>query len=236
MYADRPRPRVHRRPDARPAVGRPQGAGCDRIFRDTFPGATANRPGLTQALDHLRPGDTLVVWRLDRLRRSLRHLIETITSLHERGVGFRSLTGSIDTTTSSGKLIFHIFGALAEFERDLIRERTHAGLVAARARGSTGGRPKVKAFQDPRKLAAAGGCTPRARRPSRPSAPPSASPEHVLPVRGAGRDRSSCGCLPLSRRRHRALKKHRHQALKVTPAHAVASGTRPAAAGRGRKP
>jgi DNA invertase Pin-like site-specific DNA recombinase len=130
-------------------------AGCDRIFRDTFSGAKADRPGLSQALDHLRPGDTLVVWRLDRLGRSLRHLIETITALEQRGIGFRSLTESIDTTTPGGKLIFHIFGALAEFERDLIRERTNAGLVAARARGRTGGRPKVKAFQYSRKLAAA---------------------------------------------------------------------------------
>jgi DNA invertase Pin-like site-specific DNA recombinase len=130
-------------------------AGCDRIFRDTFSGATVVRPGLSEALDHLRPGDTLVVWRLDRLGRSLRHLIETMTDLEQRGIGFRSLTESIDTTTSGGKLIFHIFGALAEFERDLIRERTTAGLLAARARGRTGGRPKVRAFQDPRKLAAA---------------------------------------------------------------------------------
>jgi DNA invertase Pin-like site-specific DNA recombinase len=130
-------------------------AGCDRIFRDTFSGATAERPGLREGLDHLRAGDTLVVWRLDRLGRSLRHLIDTMTTLEQRGIGFRSLTESIDTTTSGGKLIFHIFGALAEFERDLIRERTHAGLVAARSRGRTGGRPKVKAFQDPRRLAAA---------------------------------------------------------------------------------
>lgn len=130
-------------------------AGCDRIFRDTFSGGKADRPGLREALDHLRAGDTLVVWRLDRLGRSLGHLIMTMTALEQRGIGFRSLTEAIDTTTSGGKLIFHIFGALAEFERDLIRERTNAGLVAARARGRTGGRPKVKAFQDPRKLAAA---------------------------------------------------------------------------------
>jgi DNA invertase Pin-like site-specific DNA recombinase len=130
-------------------------AGCDRIFRDTVSGAKAERPGLRTALDHVRTGDTLVVWRLDRLGRSLQHLIETLTGLQERGIGFRSLTESIDTTTSSGKLIFHIFGALAEFERDLIRERTRAGLVAARARGRIGGRPKVDAFQDRRKLAAA---------------------------------------------------------------------------------
>ena len=130
-------------------------AGCARIFRDAFSGAKAERPGLREALDHLRAGDTLVVWRLDRLGRSLRHLIDTMTALERRGVGFRSLTEAIDTTTSGGKLIFHIFGALAEFERDLIRERTNASLVAARARGRTGGRPKVKSFQDPRKLAAA---------------------------------------------------------------------------------
>ncbi len=90
----------------------------------------------------VRAGDTLVVWKLDRLGRSLKHLIETVTQLEERGVGFMSLTENIDTTTSSGKLIFHIFGALAEFERDLIRERTQAGLAAARARGRLGGRPK----------------------------------------------------------------------------------------------
>ena len=130
-------------------------AGCDRLFTDTMSGATAARPGLMEALGFARPGDTIVVWRLDRLGRSLRHLIETVTALATRGVGFKSLTESIDTTSPGGKLIFHIFGALAEFERDLIRERTHAGLAAARARGRTGGRPKVKAFADPKKLAAA---------------------------------------------------------------------------------
>jgi DNA invertase Pin-like site-specific DNA recombinase len=130
-------------------------AGCGRLFTDTMSGATAARPGLTEALAFARPGDTLVVWRLDRLGRSLRHLIETVTELATRGVGFKSLNESIDTTNPGGKLIFHIFGALAEFERDLIRERTTAGLTAARARGRTGGRPKVKAFADPQKLAAA---------------------------------------------------------------------------------
>lgn len=130
-------------------------AGCARIFRDTLSGAKAERPGLRDALDRLRTGDTLVVWRLDRLGRSLCHLIDMMTTLEQCGVDFRSLTEAIDTATSGGKLIFHISGALAEFERDLIRERTHAGLVAARARGRTGGRPKVKAFQNPRKLAAA---------------------------------------------------------------------------------
>ena len=130
-------------------------ASCDRILTDTMSGATATRPGLGDALTYARPGDTLVVWRLDRLGRSLRHLIETVTDLERRGVGFKSLTESIDTTSSGGKLIFHIFGALAEFERDLIRERTQAGLVAARSRGRRGGRPKVKAFTDPTKLALA---------------------------------------------------------------------------------
>jgi DNA invertase Pin-like site-specific DNA recombinase len=99
--------------------------------------------GLEEALNYVRKGDTLVVWRLDRLGRSLPHLITTLTSLEERGIGFKSLTENIDTTTSGGKLIFHIFGALAEFERNLIRERTTAGLTAARARGKWGGRPKA---------------------------------------------------------------------------------------------
>jgi DNA invertase Pin-like site-specific DNA recombinase len=98
---------------------------------------------LEEALNYVRAGDTLVVWRLDRLGRSLPHLIATMTSLEERGIGFKSLTENIDTTTSGGKLIFHIFGALAEFERNLIRERTQAGLSAARARGRKGGRPKA---------------------------------------------------------------------------------------------
>src|SRR3954451_8050152 len=118
-------------------------AGCQDIHTDTVSGSVTDRPGLTEALSHLRPGDTLVVWRLDRLGRSLSHLIETVRQLQERGVGFRSLQEQIDTTTSGGKLVFHVFGALAEFERDLIRERTHAGLQAARARGRLFGRPKV---------------------------------------------------------------------------------------------
>ena len=118
-------------------------AGCERIFTDTASGARTERIGLDEAIDHLREGDTLVVWRLDRLGRSLKHLIETITSLNNRKIGFKSITESIDTTTSGGKLIFHIFGALAEFERDIIRERTQAGLTAARARGRKGGRPRV---------------------------------------------------------------------------------------------
>jgi DNA invertase Pin-like site-specific DNA recombinase len=118
-------------------------AGCNKIFTDTASGAKAERKGLDEALNYVRKGDTLVVWRLDRLGRSLPHLIATMTALEERGIGFKSLTENIDTTTSGGKLIFHIFGALAEFERNLIRERTTAGLTAARARGRKGGRPKA---------------------------------------------------------------------------------------------
>ena len=119
-----------------------QQAGCTKIFTDTASGAKAERAGFDEALNYVRAGDTLVVWRLDRLGRSLKHLIETITTLNKREIGFKSITESIDTTTSGGKLIFHIFGALAEFERDIIRERTQAGLTAARARGRRGGRPK----------------------------------------------------------------------------------------------
>src|SRR4051812_22879572 len=105
-----------------------QKAGCEQIYTNNVSGTKAMRPGLTEALSHLRPGDTLVVWRLDRLGRSLRHLIDTVTDFQERGIGFKSITEAIDTTTSGGKLIFHIFGALAEFEREIIRERTNAGL------------------------------------------------------------------------------------------------------------
>lgn len=115
-------------------------AGCRRIFQDMASGVKTDRLGLEEALDFVQEGDTLVVWRLDRLGRSLGHLIETVTDLQERGIGFRSLQESIDTTTSSGKLVFQIFGALAEFERNLIQERTLAGLAAARARGRRGGR------------------------------------------------------------------------------------------------
>src|SRR5919199_6938968 len=118
-------------------------AGCTKIFTETASGASTQRQGLDDAISYVRPGDTLVVWRLDRLGRSLQHLIQTITDLHQKGIGFRSITEQIDTTTSGGKLIFHIFGALAEFERDLIRERTEAGLQAARKRGKHGGRPKA---------------------------------------------------------------------------------------------
>src|SRR2546426_990759 len=129
--------------------------GCSKIFTDTASGATTQRLGLDEALAYVREGDTLVVWRLDRLGRSLKHLIETITHLNNRKVGFKSITENIDTTTSGGKLIFHIFGALAEFERDIIRERTNAGLQAARARGRLGGRPKAKTLNTPKKVAMA---------------------------------------------------------------------------------
>ena len=117
-------------------------AGCERTFTDTASGAKTERPGLTQLLKESRQGDTLVVWKLDRLGRSLPHLVETVREMEAQGIGFKSLQENIDTTTSGGKLIFHIFASLAEFERDLIRERTNAGLSAARARGKRGGRPR----------------------------------------------------------------------------------------------
>lgn len=120
-----------------------EAAGCLRVFTDHASGVVDERVELAALFDQVRPGDTVVVWRLDRLGRSLRHLIDTVNSLADRQVGFRSLSENIDTTTSGGKLVFHIFGALAEFERELIRERTHAGLTAARARGRVGGRPSV---------------------------------------------------------------------------------------------
>jgi DNA invertase Pin-like site-specific DNA recombinase len=129
-----------------------QKTGCGKLFTDIASGAKDERVGLAEAIAFLRPGDTLVVWKLDRLGRSLKHLIATVTDLQARKVGFRSLQESIDTTTSGGKLIFHVFGALAEFERDLIRERTQAGLQAARARGRKGGRPRSL---DAKKLARA---------------------------------------------------------------------------------
>ena len=118
-------------------------AGVDRVYTDHASGATESRPALDEMLHQLRAGDTIVIWRLDRLGRSLRHLIELVSELERRGVGLRSLNESIDTSTPGGKLLFHVFAALAEFERDLIRERTNAGLDAARARGRVGGRPTV---------------------------------------------------------------------------------------------
>src|SRR3954447_11471756 len=120
-----------------------QRAGCERIIEDTASGGKATRTGLAQALALLRQGDVLAVWRLDRLGRTLKHLIELMGDLERQGIGFQSVTEAIDTTTANGKLFFHLFGALAEFERNLIRERTQAGLQAARARGRKGGRTKA---------------------------------------------------------------------------------------------
>jgi DNA invertase Pin-like site-specific DNA recombinase len=118
-------------------------AGCVKVFTDTASGSLASRPELDKMVDQLRPDDVVVVWRLDRLGRSLKNLITLVEDLAERSVGFRSLSESIDTTTANGKLFFSVMGALAEFERDLVRERTMAGLAAARARGRVGGRPPV---------------------------------------------------------------------------------------------
>lgn len=129
-----------------------RGAGCVRVFTDQASGAKADRPQLTAALDYLNAGDTLVVWRFDRLGRSLPHLVEVVRSLGDRRVEFRSLTEAIDTTTPSGRLLFHIAAAFAEFERDLIQERTRAGLAAPRDAGRVGGRPTV---MTPDKLTAA---------------------------------------------------------------------------------
>jgi DNA invertase Pin-like site-specific DNA recombinase len=115
--------------------------GCERLFIDTVSGSTTTRPALTELLATLLPGDTLCVWRLDRLGRNLPHLIELVDGLKAKGVAFASVTEQIDTSTANGELIFHIFGALAAFERQLLRERTNAGLAAARERGKIGGRP-----------------------------------------------------------------------------------------------
>lgn len=116
-------------------------AGCEKIFIEQMSGAVTDRPALREALEYARSGDTLIVWKLDRLARSMKQLIETIEGLRLRGIGFRSLTEAIDTTTAQGVLVFHMFSALAEFERALIRERTRAGLAAAKRAGRTGGRP-----------------------------------------------------------------------------------------------
>jgi DNA invertase Pin-like site-specific DNA recombinase len=118
-------------------------AGCVKLFEDRASGVREDRPGLAQTLAFLRDGDVLVVWKLDRLGRSLPHLVETVAALAARGVGFRSLTEAIDTTTAGGRLVFHLFAALGQFEHDLIRERTMAGLTAAAARGRKGGRRPV---------------------------------------------------------------------------------------------
>ena len=130
-------------------------AGCERVFTDKMTGKRFDRPEFLKMLEMLRPGDILVVWKLDRLGRSLKELIETVTALAERGVELRSLKENIDTTTPTGKLMFHIIAALAEFERDIISERTQAGLEAARARGRRGGRPKAIDKIKPTQLARA---------------------------------------------------------------------------------
>lgn len=119
-----------------------QQAGCEKLYREVISGARTERPGLDRMVDNLRAGDVLVIWKLDRLGRSLKHLVELVNTLRERGIGLQSLNDPIDTTTPQGRLSFNLFASLAEFERDLIRERTQAGLSAARARGRNGGRPK----------------------------------------------------------------------------------------------
>ena len=129
-------------------------SGAEQIFQEKFTGTQRERPELSQCLRMLRQGDVLVVWKLDRLARSLKDLVEIVQDLQDRGIGFKSLTESIDTTSSGGRLVFHIFGALAEFERDLIRERTMAGLEAARARGRKGGRKPSLSKTDTQKAAA----------------------------------------------------------------------------------
>ena len=129
-------------------------SGCEQVFQEKVSGKDKYRPELETCLKVVRKGDSLVVWRLDRLGRSLKDLVEIVQGLEERGVGFQSLTESIDTTNTGGKLIFHVFAALAEFERNLIRERTVAGLAAARARGRKGGRKVKMQKADVRKAAA----------------------------------------------------------------------------------
>src|SRR5919205_2274577 len=123
-------------------------AGCQKLFVEKASGAKEDRAQLQAALDYMRPGDTLVVWKLDRLARSMKQLIATVEELKEREIGFRSLTEAIDTTSAAGELFFHIFGALAQFERSIIRERTNAGIRAALARGRKGGRPQRFAGDD----------------------------------------------------------------------------------------
>ena len=123
-------------------------AGCEKIFEEKASGAKRDRPELMKAIDYMRAGDILVVWKMDRLARSLKQLIETVEDLEAQQIGFQSLTESIDTTTPGGKLTFHIFGALAEFERSIIRERTLAGLASARERGRLGGRPRALSDDD----------------------------------------------------------------------------------------
>lgn len=127
-------------------------AGCEKIYEEKASGSKAERPELQDMLKHLRRGDNLVIWKLDRLGRNLKHLIELVAELKKKGVGLISLQEKIDTTTANGKLVFHIFCSLAEFEREIIRERTNAGLAAARARGRVGGRKKALKEEDVRAL------------------------------------------------------------------------------------
>ena len=127
-------------------------AGCEKIFEERISSREQVRPQLEAALEYCREGDVLVVWKLDRLGRSIKELIGLVNELKDRGVGFRSLRESLDTTTPGGKLVFHVFASIAEFERDVIRERTMAGLEAARARGRKGGRKPV---MDERKISLA---------------------------------------------------------------------------------
>lgn len=123
-------------------------AGCERIFTEQMSGAVTDRPELMAAFGYMRGGDMLVVWKLDRLARSIKQLIDTVEDMRVRDIGFRSLTEAMDTTTAQGRLVFHMFGALAEFERSLIRERTRAGLAAAKKSGRTGGRPPKLSYDD----------------------------------------------------------------------------------------
>jgi len=125
-----------------------QEAGCERVFEETASGAKRDRPELKAVLDFMRAGDNLVVWKLDRLARSTRQLLETVEALELRGIGLKILTQNIDTTNAGGRLIFTVFSAIAEFEREIIRERTRAGLDAARSRGRTGGRPRALSDKD----------------------------------------------------------------------------------------
>jgi len=125
-----------------------QESGCERIFEETASGAKRDRPELKAVLDFMRAGDNLVVWKLDRLARSTRQLLETVEALELRGIGLKILTQNIDTTNAGGRLIFTVFSAIAEFEREIIRERTRAGLDAARTRGRTGGRPRALSDKD----------------------------------------------------------------------------------------
>ena len=123
-------------------------AGCERVFKEAVSGAKRERPELQAALDFMHAGDTLVIWKLDRLARSTRQLLDTVEGLSQRNIGLKTLTQDIDTTTAGGRLIFTVFGAIAEFEREVIRERTRAGLDAARSRGRKGGRPRALAEKD----------------------------------------------------------------------------------------